>query len=146
MTWLAFTSMIHWLYPAPVGFTLTSPVDPTLTILLATLPYQLTHLHSPWSLKTQQIQSNRLPSTNLGCLGECIDFSINFNVTDQSLRTLLRDDTIKIGVGPGRTQYSVHPGLLAQHSEYFKRALYGPWKEAEERVIKLDDVDCQTCK
>jgi hypothetical protein len=67
-------------------------------------------------------------------------------VTDSSLRSLLREDVIRIEVGPERTQYFVHPSLLAQHSEYFKRAMNGSWKEAEERVIRLDDVDCETRK
>lgn len=58
----------------------------------------------------------------------------------------LRDDVIKIEVGPYGNQYTVHPGLLVQHSEYFKRTLNGPWKESRERVIKLDDVKCDTCR
>ncbi|OSS51335.1 hypothetical protein B5807_03985 [Epicoccum nigrum] len=49
-------------------------------------------------------------------------------------------------IGPDRIQYTVHPGLLAHHSEYFKRALNGSWIEAEERLIKLEDVDCETFK
>lgn len=67
-------------------------------------------------------------------------------VTDSSLSSLLREDVIRIEVGPERTQYFVHPDLLAQPSEYFKRAMNGSWKEAEERVIRLDDVDCETRK
>lgn len=43
-------------------------------------------------------------------------------------------------------EYSVHPELLSQHSEYFGRALNGNWKEAEERVITLVDVDCGICQ
>ncbi|KAF2998150.1 hypothetical protein E8E13_002140 [Curvularia kusanoi] len=60
------------------------------------------------------------------------------------LGPFLREETIKVEAGLNHTQYSVHPSLLAKHSEYFKRALNGPWNEAESRVIKLDDVDCET--
>lgn len=58
----------------------------------------------------------------------------------------MRDEIVKVEVGPDRIQYSVHPSLLTYHSEYFRRALNGSWKEAEDRIIKLDDVDCRTCK
>lgn len=36
--------------------------------------------------------------------------------------------------------------LLHEHSEYFKRALNGSWKEAEDKVVCLDDVDCGSCE
>jgi hypothetical protein len=58
----------------------------------------------------------------------------------------MREKTVTIEVGHEKTQYFVHPSILAYHSEYFKRALNGPWKEADERLIKLDDVECETCK
>ena len=58
----------------------------------------------------------------------------------------MREETFKVELGPDRTQYSVHPSLLAYYSKYFRRALIGPWKEAEDHVIKLHDVDCKTCK
>jgi len=61
-------------------------------------------------------------------------------------RAHLRGETIKIEVSPAYTAYFVHPGLLAQHSEYFKRALNGDWKESSNRVLKLDDVECETCQ
>ncbi|KAG9199636.1 hypothetical protein G6514_008297 [Epicoccum nigrum] len=72
------------------------------------------------------------------------------DTTDQpkapTYSTLLYDKAITIEIGPDRIQYTVHPGLLAHRSEYFKRALNGSWIEAEERLIKLEDVDCETCK
>ncbi|KAF3037572.1 hypothetical protein E8E11_001476 [Didymella keratinophila] len=40
-----------------------------------------------------------------------------------------------------QTEYKVHKLLLAQHSEYFKRALNGSWRESEEGRIPLEDVD-----
>jgi hypothetical protein len=36
--------------------------------------------------------------------------------------------------------------LLAYHSEYFQKALAGPWKEAQEGLIVLEDVEPVTCK
>lgn len=48
-------------------------------------------------------------------------------------------------VGAEGTEYSVHQELLSQHSEYFKTALNDNWKEAEKRVITLEDVEPNTC-
>jgi len=31
------------------------------------------------------------------------------------------------------------------HSEYFRKALSGSWKEAEENVVTLKDVEPATC-
>lgn len=58
----------------------------------------------------------------------------------------MRDDVVKLKIGPEGREYFVHPGLLVCHSEYFARALTGNWKEAEENAISLYDVDCETCK
>ncbi|KAJ4378227.1 hypothetical protein N0V86_005927 [Didymella sp. IMI 355093] len=57
--------------------------------------------------------------------------------------TLLRGDVIKVKVGPDHVEYCIHAELLLRHSEYFKRALNGSWKEAEERAITLEDVECE---
>ncbi|KAF1358358.1 hypothetical protein EJ07DRAFT_125033, partial [Lizonia empirigonia] len=38
-------------------------------------------------------------------------------------------------------KYHLHWALLIQHSDYFKKALNGPWTEAQEGVIHLDDVE-----
>jgi hypothetical protein len=35
---------------------------------------------------------------------------------------------------------------MTQHSEYFQKALQGPWKEAEEGVVRLEDVEPETCE
>ena len=48
-------------------------------------------------------------------------------------------------VGPKQTEYRILKALLVQHSEYFKRALNGPWKEAEDGAVKLEDVADRTC-
>lgn len=58
----------------------------------------------------------------------------------------MRDDVVKFKVGSESREYFVHPGLLLRHSEFFVRALTGNWKEAAEKAIRLDDVDCETCK
>ncbi|KZM25053.1 hypothetical protein ST47_g3801 [Ascochyta rabiei] len=46
---------------------------------------------------------------------------------------LMRDDVVKIDIGPDRMECFVHPRLLLEHPEYFKRALTGSWKEAAAR-------------
>ena len=66
-------------------------------------------------------------------------------LTDNLLRMLLRENVLKIEIGPDHIKYFVHPCLLSHHLEYFKRALNGSWKEAEECTTKLDDVDYDTC-
>lgn len=47
---------------------------------------------------------------------------------------------------PQNTEYKVHQALLIDVSEYFKKALTGPWTEAEERTVKIKDIDSDTCK
>jgi hypothetical protein len=43
------------------------------------------------------------------------------------------------------TTFLVHCALLTLHSQYFKNALKGEWKEAQSRTITLTDVSCITC-
>ncbi|KAJ4319584.1 hypothetical protein N0V94_003817 [Neodidymelliopsis sp. IMI 364377] len=38
-------------------------------------------------------------------------------------------------------KHHLHCALLTQHSEYFKKAFNGPWKEAQEGVVRLEDVE-----
>lgn len=49
-------------------------------------------------------------------------------------------------VAPTETTFLVHCALLTLHSQYFKNALKGEWKEAQSRTITLTDVNCTTCK
>ncbi|KAI4937144.1 uncharacterized protein J4E92_001871 [Alternaria infectoria] len=49
-----------------------------------------------------------------------------------------------VEVGDTKTRYHVHRSLLVEHSEYFKKALNGPWKEAQDGVVTLEDVECST--
>lgn len=51
--------------------------------------------------------------------------------------------TVKIAKG---VKHHIHRVLLVQHSDYFKMALQGPWKEAEEGVVRLDDVENGLCE
>jgi hypothetical protein len=44
-------------------------------------------------------------------------------------------------IGPEHVPYYVHRDFLMHHSGYFKKALAGPWKESDERVVTLDDVE-----
>ncbi|KAH3964080.1 hypothetical protein HBI73_034740 [Parastagonospora nodorum] len=56
------------------------------------------------------------------------------------LRSVLLEGTITLEIGPNRVEYHVHKALLVYHSEYFQRALEGPWKETENGVFTLIDV------
>ncbi|KAI2485654.1 BTB domain containing protein [Pyrenophora tritici-repentis] len=47
-----------------------------------------------------------------------------------------------VEVGAEKTKYTVHRSFLTEHSEYFRKALTGSWKEAQEGVVTLEDVDC----
>ncbi|KAI4652306.1 hypothetical protein J4E93_002505 [Alternaria ventricosa] len=49
-----------------------------------------------------------------------------------------------VEVGDTKTRYHVHRSLLVEHSEYFKKALHGPWKEAQDGVVTLEDVESST--
>ncbi|KAI4630527.1 hypothetical protein J4E80_001465 [Alternaria sp. BMP 0032] len=49
-----------------------------------------------------------------------------------------------VEVGDTKTKYHIHRSLLVEHSDYFKKASNGPWKEAQEGVVKLEDVECST--
>jgi hypothetical protein len=50
-----------------------------------------------------------------------------------------------VEVGATKTKYHIHRALLITHSEYFKKALSGPWKEAQEGIVTPEDIDCETC-
>lgn len=49
-------------------------------------------------------------------------------------------DIVTVTVGPEKKQYKIYKDLICYHSEYFRKAFNGPWKEAEEGVV-LDDVE-----
>jgi hypothetical protein len=51
-----------------------------------------------------------------------------------------------VEIGPERKQYELHKALLIHHSEYFSKAFQGSWKEADEGVIRLSDIEEITCE
>jgi len=53
---------------------------------------------------------------------------------------------VLVKVGPKSVHHHVHKALLVHHSEYFRNSLTGPWTEAQEQVINLNDVEPSTCK
>jgi hypothetical protein len=48
-------------------------------------------------------------------------------------------------VGPEARKYYLSKALLTYHSEFFKKAFQGPGKEAQEGVVRLDDVELTVC-
>lgn len=48
---------------------------------------------------------------------------------------------VVLKLGPDQKAYYIHKALLSHHSENFRKALNGPWKKAEEGVVKLQDVE-----
>lgn len=53
---------------------------------------------------------------------------------------------VVVEVGATKKGYHIHKALLVHHSENFCRALWGPWKEAEEQSVWLDDIDASECE
>lgn len=78
-------------------------------------------------------------------LGECIRIEQE-RITDTLSSSVFGAKVATIEVGPHRKKYYIHEALLAHYSEYFRKALRGPWKEAEEGVVRLEDVDHRACK
>lgn len=52
---------------------------------------------------------------------------------------------VTIVLEPKGNEYKVHKELLASAFKYFHNALTGPWVEAEERTLKIEDVDDDAC-
>jgi len=52
---------------------------------------------------------------------------------------------VTIEVGLDARKYQVHKALLIHHSEYFRNALRGDWKEASEGVVPLVDIEPFIC-
>lgn len=55
------------------------------------------------------------------------------------------EGVVVIKLGPKGIDYHVHKALLVHHSEYFRNALTGRWKESEEQAITLADVEPDAC-
>ncbi|KAH6639456.1 hypothetical protein C7974DRAFT_131865 [Boeremia exigua] len=76
-------------------------------------------------------QSIRLPATNQ-----------EEPPLHSTLARLTVPDKVTIEVGPERVQYHLSEAFLSHHSEYFKRAFAGIWREAAERTVVLgSDVE-----
>ncbi|KAI4960045.1 hypothetical protein J4E86_001664 [Alternaria arbusti] len=48
---------------------------------------------------------------------------------------------VVVEVGPERKEYYVQKAFLTHHSDYFRKALSGTWKEAKDGVVSLDDIE-----
>jgi hypothetical protein len=68
-------------------------------------------------------------------------FVIGSNCAQAYLVISRFDDLVRIEVGTGDElrSFTVHGAFLTPRSLFFKKALSGAWKEAEERVIKLPE-------
>ncbi len=49
-------------------------------------------------------------------------------------------------IGTGKIRYAIHRALLVYYSKYFHMALHDQWKEADEGVVELPDVETPECK
>lgn len=49
-------------------------------------------------------------------------------------------EVVKISIGPEKKLYTIHKDLICHHSEYFRAAYNGRWKESEDGV-ELEDVE-----
>ncbi|KAF2018157.1 hypothetical protein BU24DRAFT_449675 [Aaosphaeria arxii CBS 175.79] len=55
--------------------------------------------------------------------------------------TLALEETCVVEVGEKKTRFYIHKSLLIENSEFFKKALSGPWEEARTGVVSLADVE-----
>lgn len=53
---------------------------------------------------------------------------------------------VVVEVGPNSIKHHVHKALLIHHSDYFRKVLTGSWKEAQEQVVTLEDVELTVCE
>jgi hypothetical protein len=63
------------------------------------------------------------------------------NITHSALAR--GNDMIVVSVSQTHQKYRIYKDLIAYYSEYFCNALKKPWKEAEDRLIELPDIDPQ---
>jgi hypothetical protein len=50
---------------------------------------------------------------------------------------------IVVEVGHEHQKYRIYKDLISYYSEYFRNALKEPWREAEDRVVELPDIEPQ---
>ncbi|KAF1950232.1 hypothetical protein CC80DRAFT_554463 [Byssothecium circinans] len=53
----------------------------------------------------------------------------------------LKSSILKIVVGEEKTVFSIHEAVLTARSKFFKNAMTGNWKEAEDKAVKLPEDD-----
>ncbi|KAF2127078.1 hypothetical protein P153DRAFT_398448 [Dothidotthia symphoricarpi CBS 119687] len=99
-----------------------TPSDPVLRLMVDSYSSHFARESSVSSAQEQQAILTQLPH--------------------EFLVTFASENVVMVEVGPDLTKFYVHRAILIKHSEYFKKALNGPWKEAEEGVVRLRDVDC----
>lgn len=51
---------------------------------------------------------------------------------------------VKVGTGDNLKTYAIYSSTLTTRSLFFRKALSGPWKEAEERVVHLPEDNVRT--
>lgn len=56
------------------------------------------------------------------------------------------DDMVHVEVGTGKNSktYAIYSSTLTNRSLFFRKALSDPWKEAEEKVVRLPEDDVRT--
>ncbi|KAI4684695.1 uncharacterized protein J4E88_004136 [Alternaria novae-zelandiae] len=52
-----------------------------------------------------------------------------------------KEGFVVLEIGPQKQHYHVHKALLTHHSEYFRNAFNGSWKESDDKLVTLSDVD-----
>lgn len=62
------------------------------------------------------------------------------------ISSAITQGVVTVKVGPDSIKYNVHKAMLVHHSEYFKKALNGSWKEAEENMVTPADIEPKACK
>jgi hypothetical protein len=51
---------------------------------------------------------------------------------------------VLVGEGDSQKEFNVHEGILCDRSDFFKKALNGPWLESTEKTVKLPEDDPKT--
>lgn len=62
-------------------------------------------------------------------------------ITADTASSTVVSDTIIVTVGTEEKRYTLHKKLLLHHSEYFRGALSGNFRETDNGVVPLDDLE-----
>ncbi|KAI4940139.1 uncharacterized protein J4E92_001427 [Alternaria infectoria] len=54
--------------------------------------------------------------------------------------------TVRVGCEPNHTDFTVHENLIRASSEFFQAALGRPWRESQERIVRLPECDATVYK